>query len=558
MTVPFVKVMKVDSDTRKRFNLPKERGNWIGFNEIAKIITFIFCGLSAVKDIGGFDWHQILQSSAVSEDSELFTENKEEPVKSWIGWLISTPTFIIMFFKFIIFILYWIFKYYAAFAMIPFACFIGVIYITYNMFFAVYDNTNSECDYSTKIELIDRIIYTKLYDVPKNPKGWEYVKYVLKSACWLIMFFMTELLSIYVLSRGLSTILKNITGSTAADGIKTFLFTFYVCIFILIGLWCAYKYKFKFPVQETFFSNEKDRGKDDVKYDDLKDVLNKPPLRTDFKNNDGSFDDVKFTEAINTFVPTGTISSTKTNYYKTPKKETVKDENGTYEKTVDVFNEFKYLKDIDIYKKWEKIKNAKDKRFTLVKTTDCDTYEILTENKPNRIIFGSDILNKIVIKEEIERTKELIKINKGQPSFADKWSSKIIGTMGSFGDKIFQKGQNVMEDLNTPASDGASILDKAKDLRDFTTKGMNYNPVTWVTKPLERIGKATAQSSSSFTPSVVNSGLMKSVGAVIKSPATAYSAVSNSDTVKFIGDSMKDKASSFGKIFTSLIPEKTS
>jgi hypothetical protein len=564
MAVPFVKVMKVDSNTRKTFNLPKERGNWIGYNEIAKIITFIFCGLSAIKDIGGFNWHQILQSAAVSPEAneKMFNDNKEPEVRSWLAWLISTPTFIIMFFKFIIFILYWIFKYYLAFAMVPLASFIAVIYITYNMFFAIYNNSNSECDYSTKMELIDRIIYTKLYDVPKNPKGWEYVKYIFKSTCWIIMFFITELLSIYVLSRGLKTILKNITGSTQADGIKTFLFTVYMCIFVLIGLWCVYKYKFKLPIQETFFSNEKDRGKPDVKDDDLKHKLSKPPLRTEFyETNNGTttFDNPAFMKAIDDFIPTGKEKPDPT-YYKTEKEVTEVGKDGSSTtKTVQTFNEFKYLKDIDMYKKWEKINNAKDKRFTLEKNTNCDTYEILTENNPKRIIFGSDILNKIVIKEEIERTKKLLELNKGQPSFADKWSSKIIGTMGNFGDKLLQKGQNVMENLNTPASDGPSILDKAKDLSNFATEGMNYNPVTWVTKPIERIGKATvqsAQSAQSALPTV--SGVKEGIGAIAKTPSNVFDSVLNSDTTKFIGDSIKDKASNFANIFTSFIPEKTS
>lgn len=564
MTVPFVKVMKVDSNTRKTFKLPNERGNWIGYNEIAKIITFIFCGLSAIKDIGGFNWHQILQSAAVSTgtNKQMFDDNKEPEVRSWLAWLISTPTFTIMFFKFIIFILYWIFKYYLAFAMVPLASFIAVIYITYNMFFVIYNNSNSECDYSTKMELIDRIIYTKLYDVPKNPKGWEYVKYIFKSTCWIIMFFITELLSIYVLSRGLSTILKNITGNSTADGIKTFLFTVYMCIFVLIGLWCVYKYKFKFPIQETFFSNEKDRGTEKAKYDDLRDKLNKPPLRTDFyktKNGTTTFNSDDFMNAINEFIPTGKITADPT-YYKTKKDVTKTDSSGNrVTKTIEMFNEFKYLKDIDMYKKWEKIKSAKDKRFTLEKNTNCDTYEILTENKPNRIIFGSDILNKIVIKEEIERTKKLLEINKGQPSFADKWSSKIIGTMGNFGDRLLQKGQNVMQDLDTPSSDGPSILDKAKDLSNFATEGMNYNPVTWVTKPFERIGKATVQSAQSALPIVsgVKTGVNEGIGAIAKTPVNILKTVLNSDTTKFIGDSIKDKASNFANIFTSFRSENT-
>jgi len=518
LTVPFVKIMKVDASTAKTFKLPKEHGNWAGFNEIAIILTIIFCCLSAVKDIGGLNWHEILQRSVVIDN-----DIKEPYVQSWMAWVTSTPTFIIMFFKSIVFLLYWIFKYYVAFAMVPFACFIAVIYITYNLFFAVYNNTNSECDYSTKMELIDRIIYTKLYDVPKNPEGRDYIIYILKSTCWLVMFFMTELLSIYVLAKGLDTILKNITGSTYADGLKTFLFTFYVCIFVLIGLWCVYKYKIKFPIQETFFSNEKDRGKSDAG-DGMKDPLNKPPLRTDFKTDDGLFDHNKFTQAINTFVPTGPISTRETNYYNEKRSVTEKDSSGNrVKKNIEMFNEFKYLKDIKIYEKWMKIKNAKDKRFTLKKDDMCDTYEVRTENKPIRILLGSDILTKIIIKEEIEKTKTLVEENKSKPSFTDKWSNKIIGTMGSFGDTLLQKGQNMMEKINTPSSDGASLFDTAKSAASDPGQSL---------KQLKTAVQAAALP--------VVSGLGKGVGAVI----TAPKAVLNSDTTKFIGDSISDKGKS--------------
>jgi hypothetical protein len=256
----------------------------------------------------------------------------------------------------------------------------------------------------------------------------------------------------------------------------------------------------------------------------MKDPLNKPPLRTDFKTDDGLFDHNKFTQAINTFVPTGPISTRETNYYNEKRSVTEKDSSGNrVKKTIEMFNEFKYLKDIDMYKKWDKIKNAKDKRFTLEKDTKCDTYEVRTENKPIRILLGSDILTKIIIKEEIEKTKTLVETNKSKPSFTDKWSNKIIGTMGSFGDTLLQKGQNMMEKINTPSSDGASLFDTAKSAASDPGQSL---------KQLKTAVQAAALP--------VVSGLGKGVGAVI----TAPKAVLNSDTTKFIGDSISDKGKS--------------
>jgi hypothetical protein len=117
------------------------------------------------------------------------------------------------------------------------------------------------------------------------------------------------------------------------------------------------------------------------------------------------------------------------------------------------------------YRKYFKIKNAQDKRFTLEKNSNCDTYEILTENKTLRIILGSDILNKIMIKEELEKKKKLAEDNKGKPSFTDKLSGKIFGTMGNIGDRILQKSQNVIENIEKSADpDKPTLFTAVKDI----------------------------------------------------------------------------------------------
>ena len=456
------------------FSLPNNT-YWNGWQQTIKAITIMFLFLTAVKDIGGVNWHEILQNYAINADNTLF--DKEPKTQSWISWLMVPPTFIIMFFKFVIFILYWIFKYFAAINLIPFAIFIAVIYITYTSFFSIYNNTDSECDYSSKVELIDRIIYTRLYDVPKEPKGFEYVKYIFKSICWIFMAFMTEILSLYILKKGLHNITSKIGGSKYAEGIKLFLIIIYSCIFALIGLWCLYKFKFKLPILETFFSREKD---------------DPPPVQPPERR-------ATFTPEQNALYTLRTSSGKV------------------------VFNEHKYRNDVYTYKKYQKIKAAQDRRFTLVKNKNCDSYEILSENKAFKLFFGSDMLNAIMIKEEIDKKKKLTKENKDKPSFVEHWSGKMFNTMGSVGDKLLQKGQNIMENLeNKKKSNGPSLLDNIKN-----------------------IGSSTKTTVNDFS---------KNVGETIEK--INNEAVKDSTSSTHIKESIKDKMSNISNVFTSFIPKK--
>jgi hypothetical protein len=441
------KIMTFYNNFFNTWSLPDTK-TWNGWKDLARTVTIIFCILTGIKEIAGFNWHETLQLFAVSEDSGQY--EKEPKSRSWAEFLMTPPTsMIFVFFKAIIFILYWLFKYYVAIQMIPFALFIAVIYFTYTVFFAVYNNCDSECDYSSKMELINRIIYTRLYDVPKEFNKWyDWGLYIIKTVCWLLMVYMLEILIVWTMGKGLNKITGSIGGSKYADGLRLFLIIIYSFIFCLIGLWCFYKFKFKLPIMELFYSREKD------------DTEPKKPEEKDdiYKLKTGEKDDI--------------------------------DEHGVRIKIpIEIFNKPKYLKDVNLYKKYWKIKNAEDKRFTLEKNTNCDTYEILTENKPFRIILGSDILNKIMIKEEIDKKKKLIEKNKNEPSFTEKMSSKVFGTMGNIGDRLFQKGQNMMENMEKSADpDKPTLFSAAKDIGSFATKGMNLSkPSTILTAPFSRI-----------------------------------------------------------------------
>jgi hypothetical protein len=442
------KIMSFYNNFFNTWSLPDTR-YWNGWKDMARTVTIIFCVLTGIKDIVGFNWHETLQLFAVSADSKLY---EEEPTpRSWLGFLAAPPTsMFFLFFKIIIFILYWLFKYYVAILMIPFGLFIAVIYFTYTIIFAISNNCDSECDYSSKTELIDRIIYTRLYDVPKKLETKDWPLYIIKTVCWLLMVYMFELLTVWILSEGLNKIQGSIGGSKYADGLKLFLIVIYSCIFCLIGLWCFYKYKFKLPIMETFFSNLKDDP-----------TPEKPPVDP---------------EKIHTMSDEVIKEQYETIYnkykLKTGEKIMKDDEGNNIKQDINIFNKPKYQKDMNLYKKYIKIKQAEDKRFTLEKKTNCDTYEILTENKPLRIILGSDILNNIIIKEEIDKKKKLAEDNKGKPSFTDEWSGKIFGTMGNIGDRILQKGQNMMDNIERSKKaekDKPTLFTAMKDMAKSAT-----------------------------------------------------------------------------------------
>jgi hypothetical protein len=365
---------------------------------MGEFIFYIFFGLSILKDVFGFPWHSFLQMRLVPTYEDLG--------KPWGLWLFESPSIPIIVIKCILFILYWVFKYFISISLIPLSFTILTIYIIYTVFFAIYNNIDDETSYSSKVELIDRIIYTKLYNTKPNHTYFnDYFKYYIKTACWIIMIFMTEILLLYVLLNGRKNINKTLTGRFA-NNIKMFLNILYAVAFAFLIFWCFCKYKLKIPKLKTFYSYMKDETPPDI---------NNPK----YKNK-----------------------------------------------------EFLYKYDLSIY---EKIKVAIDKRFTFdnpnIETGNyCeDNYEKLSKNNPFNILLSSDGLNAQIIKDEYEAQQEKIKNNK-KPSFIAKWSDKIIGKMGNFGDKMLQRGQTYMADISKKTDNdeenGLSISNFTSNLKN--------------------------------------------------------------------------------------------
>jgi len=250
--VPFVKLFKIDSTLFTAiFKTNNIDTKYVGFAEIAALITSIFFFFTVIRENTPVDLVQLIKGVMGYGSLE---EPSYKPIKMFsIWWVITTPRLIIMFFKFIAFLIYWILKFMITSALIPLSCSIGLIYITYNILFSVYNNTDYNCDYSSKMDFINRIMYSKLFDKTQDNSWRGEIKQYFRYACLMCMFFMTEAILLYVLISGYNTITKEISGGDQAPKIQLGMLGIYITFFVLIGLWCLYKYKVKLPVLKAAY-----------------------------------------------------------------------------------------------------------------------------------------------------------------------------------------------------------------------------------------------------------------------------------------------------------------
>ena len=412
LSVPFVKIVKVDSNIANLFNV---EGNWLGYTEIATIITFLFFAFSIPKDIFGYKLQDIITGLTVCNGPDINAQTSTEK-KSWVSWISSNTSIILIICKLIIFILYWILKFYITYMMIPFATSIAVIYVAYTLFFAVYNNATF--GYSAKIELIDSIMYTQLYDADNDNENdsMHFVKYVFKSICWLIMVFIMEILSVYVLTTGLKNITNNITDTSDtsyAETIKIVLIPVYVLFLFLIGLWCVYKYKFKLPILEMSYISRS---------------TTKPP----------TFDIVE--EAI----------KNNENIENNEIKQYILELNG--DKFV---NKDKLFNDM---KKYNKYKYFIDKRINIgsCKNTDDAIKYLNTFNCILGVLFGSDYINNKIITEEISETNH----SKNTMDYIYELSNKLLETRKTYTENAEKKMTEYSDSMKLPNAENIANVTK--------------------------------------------------------------------------------------------------
>jgi uncharacterized membrane-anchored protein len=179
------------------------------------------------------------------------TDTMSNSTNSWIVWIVSSTPFVGIL-KLIYALLYWFAKGYVVFMLVPFAVTLIILYFIYNLFMGIYNNSSDDISISDKIELITRIIYTKLYDVKESN---DFI-YLVKSIFWFFFFYLYEFIAILVLITGLMTFLKYIDSVE----INTVITMFYLFFIVGIVLWSMYKYKILKPkLDDTYQRDENNK-----------------------------------------------------------------------------------------------------------------------------------------------------------------------------------------------------------------------------------------------------------------------------------------------------------
>ena len=174
------------------------------------------------------------------------TNSDENKKQTWTEWILdSNGSALIMVIKSICFIIYWIIRAMMIGLTIPLSIFICVVYFVWITIGSIFDYTDKSHNYNDKLELINRIIYSKLYELPKD----ELPKNTLKLLCFYAFYFLTEIMILFTLFKSMNNYqnmpIPTIGGDAAASaayGIKTVMIFMYMIFIFLLVFWSAFKY----------------------------------------------------------------------------------------------------------------------------------------------------------------------------------------------------------------------------------------------------------------------------------------------------------------------------
>lgn len=211
-----------------------------GFKATAISIVTISFFFSAVKKICGPNWDllAVFKSNFIDQTQETSDEN---PEMSWYEWISNSSTMLFMLLKSIFALFYWGIKYYITIALVPVSLVICFFYILWNILFGLYSNSSQEISISDKIELMNRVMYSKLY-IDSKERKFTFTS-VFKYVCLVVMFYMFEITSFIILIVGLTNFLEKIKSTE----LKTFLLILYITLIGLLGLWSVRKFLKKWP-----------------------------------------------------------------------------------------------------------------------------------------------------------------------------------------------------------------------------------------------------------------------------------------------------------------------
>jgi hypothetical protein len=227
------------------FQIPTS-GKLMAFSKVVLIFSFLS---SFLKKVFGFS---IMGGEDFSEESMLSKAmsmakaaiNKKE--RTWAEWLFIPAGTLMTVIKFICFIIYWVFKFIISFGMLTFSNFIFVIYFVWHFIFGMSSFTTPIQSVSSKIDLIYRVMYTKLCNNDESQ-----IKYLIKSFFFFCIFLLVELLVLHSLYKGMKSYstmsFPKMVNSKNNMAIKSYLVIIYGVLIAMVLLWCVYKIHVKMP-----------------------------------------------------------------------------------------------------------------------------------------------------------------------------------------------------------------------------------------------------------------------------------------------------------------------
>jgi hypothetical protein len=178
---------------------------------------------------------------------------------TWTKWLFIPSGALMTVIKWICAILYWVFKYIISVGLTTFSMFIAVVYFAWVFLFGASSYTTPNQSMSDKIDLINRVMYTKLCDNEKDST----LKYTVKSFFFFCIYFLVEGVIIHNLMKGMNEFKNmpkpNIPVSPSLSqktnhsiesnnlAIKSFMIIVYSILISIVGLWMIYKFKYRMP-----------------------------------------------------------------------------------------------------------------------------------------------------------------------------------------------------------------------------------------------------------------------------------------------------------------------
>ena len=202
-----------------------------------------------------------ISTMATSATNLLSGESKKSV--TWVEWILnSSGSSIQIGLKILVFILYWIFRGIVTSFIVPIAITIATIYILWVFLFGIFDYTDNDHSYFDKIELMERVMFTKMYKLP-NENWWDTIENTFKTICFYCIFFIAEFVTIYTIYTTMKTFQNMPSPSVggpqalrASSIIKNFMTIFSTCIIVLVLFWCAFKYFTKKPLYNEMYREE--------------------------------------------------------------------------------------------------------------------------------------------------------------------------------------------------------------------------------------------------------------------------------------------------------------